>query len=154
MCHHVEGSVEARGKDSPSSPQKDGVNHRREINPGWQLPRGPRARVHGGPRQLSCQPAVTSISVGVAHGDSLHFSGRPGLPPPGSHLGRCKGRLPSWTRREEARSPHTLKSTRSQGPGLRCRTVDSNTTSCLVTTPECGSFLTPDASPVGASTGF
>ena len=26
----------------------------------------------------------------MAHGDSLHFSGRPGLPPAGSHLGRCR----------------------------------------------------------------
>ena len=84
--------MEARGKDSPSSPQKDGVNRRQEINPAWQLPRGPQAQAHGGLRQLSCQPAVTSISVGVAHGDSLHFSGRPGLPPPGSHLGRCRRR--------------------------------------------------------------
>ena len=41
VSHHVESSVEARGKDSLSSPQKDGVNHRQEINPAWQLPHRP-----------------------------------------------------------------------------------------------------------------
>lgn len=98
--------MEARGKDSPSSPQKDGVNLRREKS---SLAAPTRALSPGArrPQVLSCQPAVTSISVGMARGGWLHFSGRPRLPPPGSHLGRC-GRRPGVTHPKIHTQPRTV----------------------------------------------